>query len=275
LIVAIITGVFLEAILLAVGVLVYLDIMKLRGEIKRLASTSKKITAKSSKAIAALQFPLPVKRYLEKVLPEKDLDHRMAVLRQSGKIKVRDKYRSFNAEQYFSLERPGFIWIASVKLFKVFWINARDKYIDQKAQMLIKLLSAFRIEKRSAKELDISALIRYFMEIVWFPFLFADESKITWEAAGSDKAKGTIKDGSLSGTATFIFGKDHLVSSINTEDRFMAKKDRYIKAGYRAKLSEYKRLDGCLIPTKVCLYWVDGPRQEKTLEIEITHLRYI
>lgn len=274
-IIAIIIGVAIEAVLLAIGIPAYIYVLKLRKELRGLISNSPGINAIGSKDIGQKHFPLPLNRYLKKVLPEDTLKYRIVFLRQAGTIKVQGKYRSFNAEQYYSLKRPGFIWIASVRFFKVFWVNVRDRYIENKAQILVKLLSAFRLEKRSAEELDISALVRYFLEIVWFPFLFADESKVSWEELDTFKAKATIKDGKLSGTAVFEFGEDCLISIIKTEDRFMTKNGGYIKRPYRAELSDYKRLDSCLVPTKVRLYWDNGSEDRKASEIQVTQIRYI
>lgn len=69
---------------------------------------------------------------------------------------------SVQSEQYFTTEKPSFIWKATIKLALLIHIIRRDKYWNGKGSMLIKFLSLFTVANSKGKEINQGYyLVRY------------------------------------------------------------------------------------------------------------------
>lgn len=75
---------------------------------------------------------------------------------------------SAEAEQYFRINEPAFIWKVKVRL-PFLTLTGRDNYLNGHGHMLIKLLSLFKVVDASGPEIDQGTLLRYLGESVWYP----------------------------------------------------------------------------------------------------------
>ena len=69
------------------------------------------------------------------------------------------------AEQYYTVTEPSFIWKANMAMMPIISITARDKYVNGKGQMTIKALSLIPIANSSGQKVDQGTLQRYLAEI--------------------------------------------------------------------------------------------------------------
>ena len=76
------------------------------------------------------------------------------------------------AEQYFTTDRPSFLWHAMLRPGRFFWIEGRDRYDRGKGSMRIRLLSTITVADATGPEIDVSSLVRYLGEMPWFPGAF-------------------------------------------------------------------------------------------------------
>lgn len=69
-------------------------------------------------------------------------------------------------EEHFTAQNPAFVWYGKVKPLPFFWINARDRYYQDKGNVLIKLLSIFTIADPNPKEKELyqSSLVHFISE---------------------------------------------------------------------------------------------------------------
>lgn len=116
-------------------------------------------------------LPEPVQKWLKQaniVGREKTFAVR---LRQKGLIRTTKKqpWMPAQAEQYFTVDRPGFVWKVKVKVNPFLFLVGRDKYFEGKGNMLIKLLAFVNVVNARGKEIDQGTMLRYLGEIVWFP----------------------------------------------------------------------------------------------------------
>jgi hypothetical protein len=79
-------------------------------------------------------------------------------------------------EQYFIAAEPGFVWNASVRLVSLLWIEERDRLLSGRGNMLVRLVSLFRIADASGPEIDQGASRRWLAESVRFPYAFVIRS---------------------------------------------------------------------------------------------------
>jgi len=198
-------------------------------------------------------------------------------LQQTGTMRTAPdgKWMPFDAEQWFTTDRPGLLWLATVAAAPGIDLAGRDKYENGKGHMLIKLLSLFPVADAKGKEIDQGTMLRYLGEVVWFPSA-ALSDYIRWEQLDSLKARATMTYGGVTGSGVYEFaGSGDLVS-------FQA--NRYYDRKGGATLEDwhihtepdgYKEFEGVRIPAKLAVTWKLREGDFTWLNVEITDLHYI
>lgn len=127
-------------------------------------------------------------------------------LRQQGAMRTSPdgKWMPFEARQTTRTSQPGFIWTVQVAAAPLIQLVGRDKYLDGKGYMLIKLLSLVPIADAHGPETDQGALLRYLGEIIWCPGGALSE-QIHWETVDSLSAKATMRYGGVEASGIFTF----------------------------------------------------------------------
>ncbi|HEY4491347.1 MAG TPA: DUF6544 family protein, partial [Acidobacteriota bacterium] len=134
---------------------------------------------------------------------------RVVHARQIGEMRTAPsgKWMKVRAEQYNVMRRPGFLWVADVRMAPLLHLAGRDKYANGRGHMLIQLLSLFPIADAKGATIDQGALVRFLAEIVWAPTA-ALEDYITWEEMEPASAKATIRSGEVTASALFSFSAE-------------------------------------------------------------------
>ena len=71
---------------------------------------------------------------------------------------------NIKGEQYFTTEKPGFIWKDTTRLFV-----ARDMYIADKGRLIATLFSLYNVVDAKGENYNEGELQRWLAESVWFP----------------------------------------------------------------------------------------------------------
>ena len=151
-------------------------------------------------------LPAPVRRWLEVA---GTVGHARAAtirLKQRGEMRTGpDKpWMPVEAEQYFSVDPPGFIWRVHAKMARVLPIDGRDRYTAGRGHMLIKVASLFTVADAAGPAIDQGALLRYLGEIVWFPSAALSDT-ITWAAIDDRSARATMRYGDVTASMIYTF----------------------------------------------------------------------
>ncbi len=219
-------------------------------EISKLMTAAEPIN-KTFRHADAERLPAPVRRYLQKVVKEGAPYISTTHLKQSGKMRFNDRWINLDADQYYSVVPPGFIWDAKMKLGPA-WITARDCYVGGKGNMLIKILSSLQLFDVKGKEMDHASILRHLSELPWLPTaLLADN--ISWEAIDDYSAKATITDGTLSASGTFHFNENSEAIGFNATGRFRS--DTGKMEPWSGIFGNYKEFGDYLIPTEASAVW--------------------
>lgn len=199
----------------------------------------------------------------------------MVKLQQRGemKLKPKSKWMPFNAQQIYNCTNPSFIWSAYVKILPNIYFAGRDKFIDGRSEMQIKLLSLISIvNQKSSKKLNLSAMHRFLAEICWFPSV-AINSYIKWETIDAISAKAimTYKNKQVSGV--FKFKENGALISFEA-DRFYGGKDTAQLKKWFIEILEHKQFNNITIPNKCKVTWKLNEGDFNWLNLEITKLTY-
>jgi hypothetical protein len=200
-------------------------------------------------------LPAPVKAWLEASGVVGRPRAATVRLRQRGELRARPgmPWMPVRAEQYFSVDPPGFVWRADATMMHVLPVAARDRYADGRGQMLIKAASVINVVDAADDKIDLGAMLRYLGETIWFPSA-ALEPYISWDAIDATHARATMRYAGRTVAAVLTFDGRGRVA------RFDAR--RYLGGGPAATLtpwfavcSEWRRFDGVEIPTRGEVGW--------------------
>lgn len=200
---------------------------------------------------------------------------RFVRLKQEGRMRTKkdSKWMSLDAVQYFTVDKPQFVWYASVRMMPGIYLNGFDKFKDGEGSMQIKILSLFNVANAGGNtKIDTSTMVRYLAETIWFPTA-ALSDYIKWEAIDSSTAKAvmTYHNMTVSGIISFNEQGDII--------RFVA--DRYMGDGPDASLEKwvvditgYKDFNGFRIPYKNNVTWQLRDGDFHWAEMELTDLEF-
>lgn len=173
-----------------------------------------------------------------------------------------------SAVQYFSIEKPGFIWNARVEMMPLLTLAGRDKYADGKGNMLIKALGLLPVVDATGPEIDQGTMLRYLGEMIWFPSA-ALQPYITWEPIDSVSAKATMSYGGVTASGDFTFDEEGRMLSFGAR-RYMGGSEGSTLEEWFIPATEWKEFDGIRVPSKGDVIWKlkDGDFNYYRWEIE-------
>lgn len=153
-------------------------------------------------------LPEPVQRWLYRAGVVNRARPRTVRLKQEGQFRLRPEqdWMPFTAQQYFTIERPGYVWSVNLRMFPLVSVAGRDRYLDGETSIRMRALSLVPLADTSGSEFNQAALLRYLGEMIWFPSA-ALEPYISWEEIDANSARATISDAGVSAPATFEFNE--------------------------------------------------------------------
>ncbi len=176
-------------------------------------------------------------------------------LRQTGELRTSPDaaWMPAQADQYFVVDEPAFIWRVDATLMHVFPFAGRDSYSAGAGHMLIKAASLVNVVDANDEKIAHGALLRFLGEMIWFPSA-ALNPYIAWEAIDETHAKATMSHGGLVASAQFSFDDQHRFVGLRAE--------RYLGGGTDAKLTpwsvsctEWRTMEGVEVPSKGEVSW--------------------
>jgi len=219
-------------------------------------------------------LPFPVQKWLDnsQVIGKE----RIAAVRlqQKGLLKTApDKaWMPFYAEQYFSTDKPGFVWKAKIKAAPFFHIAGRDKYKDGKGNMQIKVLSLFTAADSSGKEIDQGTMVRYLAEMMWFPSAALNDY-IRWEGIDERSARAVMSYGDVSASIEFFFDENGDINRFSAQ-RYGEFDGQYSLETWSGSVGAFKIMDGVRVPSQGNVTWELETGDFTWLEWEITTIEY-
>ncbi|WP_420575821.1 DUF6544 family protein [Ekhidna sp.] len=215
-------------------------------------------------------LPEPVRKWMRQSGVIGKVKPQTVHLLQAGQMKLspKDKWMSFDAEQWVKLAQPGFTWSTKVGKGSAIQFSGIDKYDDGEGSMVIKLYSLLPIINESGINIDQGAAMRYLAEMVWYPTAAMNDF-IQWDAISDVKAKATLNDKGKSVEGTFIFNEKGKVIGFETL-RYHDQTKKLETWKIAIDENSYTSFDGFSIPTQVTVTWVLPEGAFTWYEVEIT-----
>jgi hypothetical protein len=219
-------------------------------------------------------LPYPVQQWLtnSNVVGKKTIT--TVRLKQKGKMRTSENgpWMLTHAEQYFTTDEPGFVWIADVKMNPFIHLAGIDTLRDGKGKMKIKILSLYPVVNAEGAKMNSATMMRYLAEMMWFPSA-ALSPYITWQEIDKHSAKATMEYDDITVSGVFTFNEEGDIV------RFMGKRYRevngkYVLCNWGGTNKEYKEFEGIRIPSKSDVTWFEEDGEFKWFEVQITELEY-
>ena len=223
-----------------------------------------------SPGAAPEELPPPVQRWLRWSRADAAALPATVRLLQEGEFRTGEKrgWAPFRAEQYFSLDPPGFLWRVRMRLAPLVSVTGRDRWVDGEASMRMRLLGLVPVVNASGPELAQGAMLRWLGEIIWFPQA-ARSPRIAWEAVDDESARATLTAGGRSAAETFVFGADGRPVELRA-DRFNDQRKAILPWVNRNE--EFGELAGLRVPTAGEALWVYETGESPYIRWRITRL---
>ncbi|MCU7548939.1 hypothetical protein OCK74_07415 [Chitinophagaceae bacterium LB-8] len=220
-------------------------------------------------------LPTPVQRWLRNSgIMGREMIHSVH-LKQKGWMRMAPDKKNWieaTSEQYFTTDKPAFIWHVKMQMMPLVSVSGRDKFVDGKGQMLIKAFSLVNIVNDEDEKIDQGTLQRYLAEICWFPSA-ALSPYIIWQPIDDSTATAIMTYHGTKGSVTFYFNK--------LGDMVSCKADRFKGSGPGATLEKwvvnstgFAVMNGIRMPVKSEATWQLAEGDFTWYKLEITDIEY-
>jgi hypothetical protein len=195
-------------------------------------------------------------------------------LTQKGRMQTKPDatWMHFEAEQYFTTSSPGFIWNVSVDAGNFITIAGRDKYVMGHGNMLIKAMNLIPIANKSGKEIDQGTMLRYLVEMSWFPSAALNDY-LTWEPVDETSARAIMRDGDITVSGIFSFNSKGDIIGFEAK-RYRDFNGKYSLETWSIRMTGYKIFNDIRIPNKSEVTWKLEAGDFTWLEVEVTDIAY-
>jgi hypothetical protein len=219
-------------------------------------------------------LPFAVQNWLRKsnVIGKQEI--RTVRIKQEGRMRIKKDgpWMPSRAEQYFTVSKPGFVWIADVKMAPFVQLSGLDTYNDGKGKMDIKLLSIFPVVNSDGPEINSGTMMRYLAEIMWFPSA-ALSPYIKWEEVDKNTVKATMEYKGIMVSGKFYFNENGDILRFSGK-RYRDVNGKYILSDWGGENKEFKEFSGIRIPSKSVVIWYEEEDNFEWFECEIKDIEF-
>ena len=253
----------------------------LSEEERRVLSNDHTSTLQNS-SVTGSRLPQPVQRYFEFALEERNIHIRNARLSQTGLFRIKEDpelgeeegWLPLKAEQYFNTNQLAFLWTARIKMGTGIWVKGWDKYDYGEGNMLWKLFSTVTIVNERGDSLRQGSLSRYLAELPWMPTALLPGPHLYWDAIDAHNARATITDFGVEVALVFEFADDGRILRTFMPNRYRLSEDKYIPTPWSCTYSDYRKVDGMMIPFSGEVAWELEYGSFKYAAIQIEKIEY-
>lgn len=176
-----------------------------------------------------------------------------------------------SAEQYFTLDPPGFVWGVDVTMFGI-PVTGRDSYLEGRGGMLIKAAGLWPLVDAHGDAIDQGTLLRFLGELIWFPSA-ALASYLRWEPIDDDHARVTMTYAGTVASADFTFGPDGRVREMRAQRFYTGDVSPRLET-WGDVTTEWKHWGGVLVPSRGEVFWDLKTGRFTYYTWQITNLQY-
>lgn len=241
--------------------------LNFKRQVTTLFLNSQSISSKKYSVSQLENLPEPVQKYFNYVLKDGQPYISSVRLTHNGffKTDLKKDFIKITGEQYFSTQKPQFIWKGTTSMF-----TARDYFIDDKGGLIVTLLNVYNILDAKGAHFDEGELQRWLAESVWFPTNLLPSDYVSWSAIDTNSAKLSFH---YKTTAfDFIVRFNEIGEIIEIEgERFMTaeRKEKWV-----CRMANYQERNGVKIPISDQAIWRLKEGNQVYAKFEVQKIEY-
>lgn len=191
-------------------------------------------------------LPAPMQRYLHySGVVGKPMIHTVR-LKQAGRFRtgVDQPWMDFTAEQYYTVDKPGFVWATVMRVRGLPLMIGRDRYQDATGNMLITLGSVIKVVDSSGPNMDQGTMLRYLNEMMWFPTAFLNDY-VSYTPVNHNTVVVTYTDQGKSVSATLTIDEEGKLTN-SVAERYYSAGDTFYR--WKTPLADHGEIAGLRLP---------------------------
>ena len=235
--------------------------------VKTLFAQSKNISGQRFHKKQLDGLPEPVKRYFNHIFKEGQTYIHYARIKHVGQFKagLNKDWMNIKGEQYATIEKPGFIWKGTTRMFV-----AQDMYIAGKGRLIVSLFSLVDIVNAKGEAYNQGELLRWLGESILYPTNLLPNDKLHWMPVDTRTAKLVFVHNGLSLFFKISFNDIGEITEMETK-RYMDSKNLET---WVIKVAGYKELNCMIIPTDFEVLWRLEKGDFSYAKFNITQIEY-
>jgi hypothetical protein len=205
-------------------------------------------------------LPKPVVRYFEFALTAGQPLIQYARAKQTGEFRMGGldtPWRPLTAIEHFSVDPPGFVWDASIRVAPLLTVRVRDSYVGGTGSMQARIASLVTVMDQWGRlELNSGALHRYLAEAVSFPTALLPGPGMAWEAIDDTTARAILTDAGSKVSMEFQFDESGAIVRAFTPERYREVEGQYIPTPWACSYRSYAQVKSMRVPIEAEVEWI-------------------
>ena len=196
-------------------------------------------------------------------------------LKQAGQIQLTagQPWFALKAQQYFSVQPPGFVWEAVVPADALPLLRGKDTFLDGTGRMLITAAGLIPIVDATGPELDQGEMVRFLSEMMWFPAGFLGEN-VRFEPVDAGSAQVSLTHAGRTATGTIFVDGDGKLTRFEADRSYPGAGGDPSLQRWSTPVDEYGEFNGLRIPVRARAIWRLPAGDLEYIRITITELQY-
>lgn len=217
-------------------------------------------------------LPAPVQRYLTYAGVVGKPIAQTVRLKQEGRMRTgRDQpWMPIRAEEYYTVDNPGFIWNATFYQGGLPILRVRDSYRDGKGHIIGKIGALMTVLEGNGEGIDQGTMLRYLQEMTWFPSAFLRHN-ITFTPIDDGSAQVTLTDHGKSVTGTMVIDAEGRLANFIAE-RFRDEKNGY--GTWTTPMTAYGEYQGLRLPVSGKGVWLLPEGDLEYIDVTATEVEF-
>jgi hypothetical protein len=217
-------------------------------------------------------LPAPMQRYLRySEIVGKPMIHTVR-LKQTGRFRTApgQPWLDFHADQYYTVDTPGFLWNVTMSNRGIPFLIGRDLYRQSEGNMLITVGALITVADAHGPEMDQGTMLRYLNELMWFPTAYLHDN-IRMTAIDDHHVEVTLTDRGKSVSATLTIDDEGKLTNF-AADRYNADAKAYYR--WETPIIGYGKMGGLQLALAGQGVWQYPEGEFAYVEPVITEVQY-
>ena len=168
-----------------------------------------------------------------------------------------DSWVPFTSSQWVMMQRPAFVWNATVTMWGLLPVRVADAYVRREGISEAALWGLVPLGGQRGRGLVATAqLQRFLAEAAWYPTALLPSQGVQWRAAGERAAVATLRDGEAVATLSFTFDEHGRIDRVHADARGRRVGDALVPTPWTGRFWDYAERGGMQVPQQAEVAWV-------------------